>query len=286
MSCSLLNPLQVGSSRCQLPKQHPSLRPSLSIHFPGALSRCGWRAKMVGPVRPKFVLFGSSIVQYSFDDRGWGADIANLYARQADVILRGYAGWNSSQALQVVDEVFPKDSIIQPSLAIVYFGGNDAIIPLPFPGGSHVPLPQFIDNMTKIACHIKSLSTTTRSIFLTPPPVNSDQIRELLPGLEKLRTMENLEIYTDALIDICREIGVEYVDLFRAVQKREDWLTFFTDGVHFTEEGSRVVFDEIKNTINRANWVPSLAVGSMPIEFGNNTGLRSFDFEGSSIILD
>lgn len=27
---------------------------------------------------------------------------------QADVILRGYSGWNSSQALEVVDEVFPK----------------------------------------------------------------------------------------------------------------------------------------------------------------------------------
>ncbi|XP_022145498.1 GDSL esterase/lipase CPRD49-like [Momordica charantia] len=286
MSCSLLNPVPVGSGRCQLPKQHLSLRPSLSTHFPGALSRHGWRAKMVGPVRPKFVLFGSSIVQFSFGDRGWGADIADLYSRQADVILRGYGGWNSSRALQVVDEIFPKDSIIQPSLVIVYFGGNDAVIPLPFPGGSHVPLPEFINNMTNIVCHIKSLSATTRSIFLTPPPVNSEQIRELMPGLEKLRTMENLEIYTDAIIDICRDIGVEYVDLFRAVQRRDDWLTFFTDGVHFNEEGSRVVFEEIKNTINRANWVPSLAAGSMPIEFENIRRLGSFTFEGSRIILD
>ncbi|XP_022145497.1 GDSL esterase/lipase CPRD49-like [Momordica charantia] len=282
MSCSLLNPLPVGSGRCQLPKQHPSLRPSLSTQFPGALSRCGWRTKMVGPMRPKFVVFGSSIVQFSFADKGWGAEIANLYARQADVILRGYSGWNSSQALEVVDEVFPKDSIIQPSLVIVYFGGNDAVINFP----TSVPLSEFTVNMTKIASHIKNLSTTTRGIFLTPPPVNSEQIRELFPGLEKLRTMENLEKYTDALIDICKEIGVEYVDLFRAVQRRDDWLTFFTDGVHFNEKGSHVVFEEIKTLINRANWVPSLAAGSMPIEFGNIRGLRTFNFEGSGIILD
>ncbi|XP_022145517.1 GDSL esterase/lipase At2g38180-like [Momordica charantia] len=263
MSCSLLNPLRVGSGRCQLPKQHPSQRPSLSIHFPSALSRHGWRTKMVGPVRPKFVIFGSSIVQFSFDDKGWGADIANLYARQADVILRGYAGWSSDQALKVVDKVFPKDSTIQPALVIVYFGGNDASINFP----NSVPLDRFTDNMTKIVDHIKCLSTTTRSIFLTPPPINSEQLKQLMPGLEKLRTMENLELYADALIDICKKLGVEYVDLFRAIQNKEDWLTFFRDGVHFNEKGSRAAFDEIKNMINKKNWTPNLDARAMPIEF-------------------
>ncbi|XP_022145516.1 GDSL esterase/lipase CPRD49-like [Momordica charantia] len=263
MSCSLLNPLQVGSGRCQLPKQHPSLRPSLSIQFPGALSRRGWRTKMVGPVRPKFVLFGSSIVQFSFDDKGWGADIANLYARQADVILRGYAGWSSSQAIQVVDKIFPKDSTTQPALVIVYFGGNDAAINFP----NSVPVDEYIDNMTKIAEHITCLSTTTRSIFLTPPPVNSEQLKQQMPGLEKVRTMENLEIYSDALIDVCRKIGVEYIDLFRVIQRNDDWLTFFRDGVHFNEKGSRVVFDEIKTSINRSNWNPPLDAKSMSTEY-------------------
>lgn len=38
--------------------------------------------KMVGPMRPQIVLFGSSIVQMSFDNGGWGAILANLYARK------------------------------------------------------------------------------------------------------------------------------------------------------------------------------------------------------------
>ena len=37
---------------------------------------------MVGPVRPEFVLFGSSIVQDSFSNEGWGAILATLYARK------------------------------------------------------------------------------------------------------------------------------------------------------------------------------------------------------------
>jgi hypothetical protein len=32
--------------------------------------------------RPVFVLFGSSIVQYSFSNGGWGATLADIYARK------------------------------------------------------------------------------------------------------------------------------------------------------------------------------------------------------------
>jgi hypothetical protein len=32
--------------------------------------------------RPVFVLFGSSIVQFSFSNGGWGATLADIYARK------------------------------------------------------------------------------------------------------------------------------------------------------------------------------------------------------------
>ncbi|XP_027188843.1 GDSL esterase/lipase WDL1-like isoform X3 [Cicer arietinum] len=105
-------------------------------------------------MRPQFVLFGSSIVQYSFH-QGWGATLAHLYARKADIVLRGYAGWNSRRALNVVDKVFPKNAPKQPELVIVYFGGNDST-PLHKSGnGPHVPLDEYKENMRKIAKHIK-----------------------------------------------------------------------------------------------------------------------------------
>lgn len=46
-----------------------------------------WKWEMVGPVRPQFVLFGSSIVEFSYSDEGWGAILANLYARK---VLNSY----------------------------------------------------------------------------------------------------------------------------------------------------------------------------------------------------
>lgn len=40
---------------------------------------------MVGPRRPQFVLFGSSIVQMSYNVGGWGAIFADLYARKVQI---------------------------------------------------------------------------------------------------------------------------------------------------------------------------------------------------------
>uniref|UniRef100_A0A0A9D940 Uncharacterized protein n=1 Tax=Arundo donax TaxID=35708 RepID=A0A0A9D940_ARUDO len=36
--------------------------------------------------RPVFVLFGSSIVQYSFSNGGWGAALADIYARKVPTV--------------------------------------------------------------------------------------------------------------------------------------------------------------------------------------------------------
>ena len=38
--------------------------------------------EMVGPIRPQFVLFGSSVVQLSYSDEGWGAILTDIYARK------------------------------------------------------------------------------------------------------------------------------------------------------------------------------------------------------------
>ncbi|KAH1266141.1 GDSL esterase/lipase CPRD49 [Glycine max] len=181
---------------------------------------------MVGPARPQFVLFGSSIVEFSYSDQGWGAILANLYARKADIILRGYAGWNSRRALQNLDKIFPKDATDQTSLVIVYFGGNDSMHPHPSGLSPHVPLQEYIENMRKIVIHLK----------------------------------------------LCREMNVKAIDLWSALQQRHDWLDVcFTDGIHLSNEGSKIVAKEILKVLGEADWEPSLHWNSMPIEFAEDS---------------
>ncbi|KAF2568305.1 hypothetical protein F2Q68_00028105 [Brassica cretica] len=174
---------------------------------------------MVGPGRPQLVLFGSSIVQYSFSDGGWGATLANIYSRTADVILRGYAGWNSRSALKVLEPSVPK----------VYFGGNDSVPPHPSGQGPHVPLSEFTENMRKIGEHLLSLSDKTRVIFLTPPPMTERQIQLVFGDAMRGRSNELCRPYAEALLNLCREINVKGIDLWNAIQQQDDWLnTCFT----------------------------------------------------------
>ncbi|KAK8464463.1 hypothetical protein PHAVU_010G001100 [Phaseolus vulgaris] len=195
---------------------------------------------MVGPVRPQFVLFGSSIVELSYSCEGWGATLANLYAR--------------------------KNASDQPSLVIVYFGGNDSMHPHPTAHSPHVPLQEYIENMRKIAIHLKSLSKKTRLIFLSSPPINEVQMHEML------RTNESCRIYSEACLELCREMNVKAIDLWSAVQQRHDWSDVcFTDGIHLSHEGNKIVAKEILKVLREADWEPSLHWNSMPTEFAEDS---------------
>ncbi|XP_057788732.1 GDSL esterase/lipase CPRD49-like isoform X2 [Salvia miltiorrhiza] len=189
---------------------------------------------------------------------------------KADIISRGYYGWNSRRALQILDQVFPKDAEIQPELVIVYFGGNDSTGPHSSGRGPHVPLPEYIENMKKIGTHLKNLSDKTRVIFLSCPPVDEAKIRNNSSFFSELvRTNELCRTYSEACMELCQELGVKAIDLYTAFQKREDWLDacFIKDGVHLSEEGSKMVAEEILKVLREAEWEPSLHWRSMATEF-------------------
>ncbi|KQK23514.1 hypothetical protein BRADI_1g74310v3 [Brachypodium distachyon] len=211
--------------------------------------------------RPVFVLFGSSIVQYSFSNGGWGATLADIYAR--------------------------KDSAVQPSLVIVYFGGNDSIAAHPSGLGPHVPLEEYINNMKKIAEHLKSLSDKTRVIFLSCPPLNEETLRKSTSTAlsEIVRTNETCRLYSEACISVCKEMDLKCVDLWNAIQKRDDWATAcFTDGLHLSEEGSNLVVEEILRVLkdDAAEW--GLHWKAMPTEFDEDSPYDLVASSGQSTI--
>ncbi|KAL0347431.1 UNVERIFIED_CONTAM: GDSL esterase/lipase CPRD49 [Sesamum calycinum] len=225
---------------------------------------------MVGPDRPEFVLFGSSIVQMSFSDGGWGSLLTDLYDRKADIVLRGYAGWNSRNALEVLNQIFPQDAADQPSLVIVYFGGNDSMQPHPSGLGPHVPLPEYLENMKKIALHLRSLSEKTRIVFLTSPPVDEAMVRQCFGNAldDQARTNEGCRIYSEALVELCQEMDVEAINLWTAIQQRDDWAnSSFIDGIHLSADGCKIVVKEILKVLKKVDWEPSLYWLSMPAEF-------------------
>jgi isoamyl acetate esterase len=57
--------------------------------------------------RPTILLIGDSITQHSFRPGGWGTRLASWYMRKADVINRGFSGYNSAWALEAFPKVRP-----------------------------------------------------------------------------------------------------------------------------------------------------------------------------------
>eukprot|EP00798_Chlamydomonas_sp_ICE-L_P006097 gene6097-2694_t len=78
--------------------------------------------------RPKFILFGDSLTQRSMSSEGgWGAALAHNYGRKADVVIRGYGGYNTRGALPMLDSIFEECTPSSTLLVTIFFGANDSV---------------------------------------------------------------------------------------------------------------------------------------------------------------
>ena len=67
-------------------------------------------------VRPAIILFGDSLTQFSFGESGggggggggvgWASLLSSAYQRRADVFNRGFSGYNTRHALEILPKVF------------------------------------------------------------------------------------------------------------------------------------------------------------------------------------
>ncbi|KAF9671578.1 hypothetical protein SADUNF_Sadunf12G0062000 [Salix dunnii] len=106
-------------------------------------------------MRPQIVLFGDSITEQSLRSDGWGSSLANTYSRKADVLVRGYGGYNTRWALFLLTHIFPLDSTKPPAAATIFFGANDAALLGRNSERQHVPVEEYKENLKKMVLHLK-----------------------------------------------------------------------------------------------------------------------------------
>ena len=76
--------------------------------------------------RRQIVLVGDSLTQRGYDSKkGWVSKLASSYVRRADVINRGYSGYNTRWVLDLMKRK-PKLFVKKPTLVVVFLGANDA----------------------------------------------------------------------------------------------------------------------------------------------------------------
>ncbi|XP_062170704.1 GDSL esterase/lipase At5g62930 [Alnus glutinosa] len=226
-------------------------------------------------MRPQIVLFGDSITEHSFRSGGWGAALADTYSRKADIVNRGYGGYNTRWTLFLLHQLFPLDSTKPPVAATIFFGANDAALLGRTSERQHVPVEEYKENLRRIVHHLKECSPTMLVVLITPPPVDEAGRKEYAQSVygEKAadlpeRTNEVTELYAKQCIALAQEMGLRSIDLWSKMQETEGWQKkFLSDGLHLTPEGNAMVYQEVIRVFNEA-W---LSAGEMPYDFPHHS---------------
>ncbi|GAA85844.1 GDSL lipase/acylhydrolase family protein [Aspergillus luchuensis IFO 4308] len=219
----------------------------------------------------QFILFGDSLTEMSSSqDYGFGfhAALQHDYSRRLDVINRGFSGYNTSHALKVLPRFFPFQTA-SVKIMTIFFGCNDACLPGNY---QHIPLDIYRENLREIIQHPVVKAQNPRILILTPPPVNEYQL-EAFDASEGVphpsRTANQTRKYAGAASDVALSLGVPIADLWTAFMEAVEWREgdpligsrevpnhesfqqYFTDGLHLTAKGYRLVYRVVRDTIKQ-----------------------------------
>mmetsp|Transcript_16470 Transcript_16470/g.32197 ORF Transcript_16470/g.32197 Transcript_16470/m.32197 type:complete len:266 (+) Transcript_16470:29-826(+) len=210
--------------------------------------------------RARIVLFGDSITQHSFNVGGWGQRMADYYVRRADVLNRGFSGYNTDWALYTLSEIFGENDAT-PALATIFFGANDACDPKVHPR-QHVPVDRFKANLKKIVQHIQGTSKKgapePKIVVIAPPPV--DVPRRLEFQKEKYgdkatgvaaRSLELAKTYAEACVSVGSEMKIPVLNVCKLMIDKGDWKGYLNDGLHLSAEGNEFVFEALVALITK-----------------------------------
>lgn len=205
--------------------------------------------------RPQIILFGDSITQFSFDVHGWGGLLSHAYQRKADVLNRGYSGYNTTWALHGMHKVLPPGGPA-PLLLTIFFGANDAALSNGSASRQHVPLDCFGANLREMVARGRAAGAR-HLVLITPPPVYApDRVKcnKERYGLEGMpeRTNEEAGRYASVCKEVAAELGVPVLDLWTQFQARDGWQTrLLCDGLHLSDEGNTTVYELLQQLVNR-----------------------------------
>ena len=192
----------------------------------------------------KIFLFGDSITQYSFspENEGWGASIADHFQRRADVVNRGFSGYNTDWAKLILPQLL--SSRDQADVVVMFFGANDSSLPVPNPK-QHVPLSRFMSNLGDMCTYLNSVGISNSSLILVTPPAVCESkwavtCKERGSDTSD-RSSVNTQRYAKAVLDVGRERGIVTVDLFGELNKKSNLEEYLSDGLHFSPLANRLL---------------------------------------------
>ena len=214
--------------------------------------------------RPVVLVVGDSLVQRGFETNGWVASLARAYARVADVVNRGYSGYNTRWVRELMTnepDLFPPRRDV--ALVVILLGANDAARPEGRKSAYGVGVAEYEENLRWIveryaASDAKESETHTREkrtrvVLCVPPPIDEEERlritteRRGMPADLLDRDAARTAAYAAAARRVGEATRAPTADLHAAfVERGVGWeKALLSDGLHFTAEGQALAFETV-----------------------------------------
>lgn len=158
---------------------------------------------------PLILAFGDSITERGSElfaadhpngrGTGWTALLQSKLSAIADVVTRGFSGFNTASALKALPHVFPG---LQENarVVLVWFGANDAVVN--GRGSQFVDVQVYGENLKTICEQVRRMNVTP--VLITPPPLQQEDADE--GGTVGLRVNENTAKYAEKCLAVAKEV--------------------------------------------------------------------------------
>lgn len=194
----------------------------------------------------RVMLFGDSLTQNCYSEGGWGSILADHFQRRADFFNRGFSGYNSRWGKLILPSIVPKFHPLPPPDAVaIFFGPNDSALPDVNPH-QHVPVLEYKSNLLEMCNYlVQEVGVEKQSLVLiTSPPLEEEMWREHSNGNPD-RCNAVTQQYATAVREVCQEQSLCAVDLFFILCSKPELKQYFTDGLHLSPAGNRVLADAL-----------------------------------------
>ncbi len=251
----------------------------VSTMLPDNISKChiflNFTMDISKIILDKFLLFGDSITEFgsSLPHGILLPELTELYIRKLDIVIRGFAGYNSDEAKLILPEILKSENNNEGTskikLMTMFFGTNDAAGEI-----QDVPIDRYEKNMRDL---VELILKRDISLILITPAIHGQKLwaSRVKPGVEG-RSNPKSKRYAEIVKKIGIEFNVPVVDLFTLFsnylgysleEKKIDEIDedipgtekLLVDGIHFSKQGYTILLNGILDAIekNYPQFMPS-----------------------------
>uniref|UniRef100_A0A8C9EFS8 1-alkyl-2-acetylglycerophosphocholine esterase n=1 Tax=Phocoena sinus TaxID=42100 RepID=A0A8C9EFS8_PHOSS len=152
-------------------------------------------------------------IDFSFQQGGWGASLADKLVRKCDVLNRGFSGYNTRWVKIILPRLIRKgNSLHSPVAVTVFFGANDSALKGENPK-QRIPLEEYAVR------HLQSVGAPESRLVRTTPPPPLCEAAQRQEGCKLNRLNLVVGEYARACLRVAQDCGIDALDLWTLMQK-------------------------------------------------------------------